>query len=159
MENKIIKYNRDLLKHVGNALSITDKLLSLNLRPLKVLILDDHLLYSESLSKCILEYFPNATFKFIQNGNEALEYVTACLEKKEILDIITTDISHMGMDGIDFANAVRLAETFYERIIPIIFITMHDDEALIKRIDKLPLTKYFSKASSEEEIISFIQTL
>lgn len=156
MENKIIKYKGDLIKHVGNALKITDKLLPVNLRSLKILILDDHLLYSESLSKCILKHFPNATFKFIQNGNEAFEYVTTCLENKEILDLITTDIVHMGMSGIEFANAVRLEEAYYGRIIPILFITMQDDESFIKEAGKLSLTKYFSKAVSEEEIISFI---
>ena len=67
--NKIIKYQNGLVQHVSNSITITSKLLSINLRPLNILVLDDHLIFFKGIShsKCLLKSFPNSIFKNIQN--------------------------------------------------------------------------------------------
>ncbi len=157
--NKIIKYERGLVQHVGNAVNITNKLLSVNLRLLKILYLDDHPIYVKGISNIILKKFPNSIIKNIQDGDKALEYVTNCLENNALLDLIITDISHPGLNGIDFSNAVRAMEIDYDHTIPILFITMHDDKSEVQKIEKIPLAKYLSKCSWEEEINLAIHNL
>ncbi len=91
-----------MIQHVGNAVNVTNKLLSVNLRPINILYLDDHLLFARGISNCILKKFPNAIIKNIQNGDNALEYVIDCLENKKSLNLIITDFNHPGLDGIKF---------------------------------------------------------
>ena len=102
-QSDLIKYERNLIKQVENAISITNKLLSINLRPLNILHLDDHILYQEGISNCILKKFSNVNVKHIQNGDTALEYLINCFKNNEHIDLIITDVNHMGLNGIDFS--------------------------------------------------------
>lgn len=149
--NEIKKFEGGLIKQVNNALGVTNKLLSINLRPLRISHLDDHILYAKGISNCILKKFPNATFKNIQDGDKALEYVINCFENIQLLDLIITDINHPGLNGIDFSKAVREKEKSLKKI-PIIFITMIDTEDIIKDAETIPFIKYLSKCSWCEEI-------
>jgi len=151
-KNNLIKIQGGLRKHTENALNITAKLLSINPRPVKILHLDDHVLYYYGTLNCIVKKFPNANVKHIQNGDEALKYVINCLTQKATIDLIITDIAHSGMNGIDFATAVRANEIGSKHNIPILFITMNNDKSLIDRIEKIPLVKYIGKAAPCEEI-------
>jgi|ERR1017187_9884265 DNA-binding NarL/FixJ family response regulator len=158
-KNNLIKIQGDLIKHTENALNITTKLLSINPSQAKILYLDDHILYYYGTLNCIVKKFPNADVKHIQNGDEALKYVINCLTKKVALDLIITDIAHSGINGIDFANAVRSNEIVSRHKIPILFITMNSDKSLIGRIKKIPLVKFLSKTAPCEEINFAIETL
>lgn len=158
-KNNLIKIPGGLIKHTENALNITTKLLSINPRPVKILHLDDHILYYYATLNCILKKFPNANVKHIQNGDEALKYVINCLTNKVALNLIITDIAHPGMNGIDFAITVRLNEIGSGHTIPILFVTMHDDKSLVERIKKIPLVKYLGKAAPCEEITFAIDNL
>lgn len=158
-KNDIIKYEGGLVQYVGNAVNITSKLLSINLRPLKILYLDDHIVYPGGVSNCILEKYPNAIIKKIQDGNKALEYVINSLNNRESLDLIITDHFHPGLSGIDFAKAVRIKEIDYGQKIPILFITMHGAEYFIRCVGEIPLTKYLSKSAESEEIKLAINNL
>lgn len=157
--NKIIKYQGGLVKQVGNALNITSKLLLINLRQLTILHLDDHILYSKAVTNCIIKRFPNAITKYVQNGDKALKYVLNCLENNKSLDLIITDCVHPGLNGIDFANAVRIKEIEYLRKIPILFITLQNNEPLVRMIKEISLVKFFLKTSPCEEINNAISNL
>ena len=150
--NKIIKYEGGLVQHVGNAVNITSKLLSVNLRALKITHLDDHTLYAKGVSNCILKKFPNAIIKHFQDGDKALEYVTYCLNGNEKLDLIITDMKHPGLNGIDFSKAVRKMALVYKQKIPILFIDVYYDEFWIQKVKELGLSKllYSGGASCEE---------
>jgi len=160
MENKgLIKYQAGLVKHTGNAVNITSKLISIDLRTLNILHLDDQILFAGGILNCILKKFPNVAIKNIQNGDEALKYVSSCIINKKKLDLIITDINHPGLNGVDFANAVRLIEKDFKNKIPIIFITMIDDKSVITKIEKIHLTKHLIKTSPCEEINLAIHNL
>jgi DNA-binding NarL/FixJ family response regulator len=155
--NELIKHKADLVKHVGYTVNITNKLISVDLRILNILHLDDHLLYASGISICIKKKFPNVIIKNIQNGDEALKYVSFCMNNKHTLDLIITDINHPGLNGLDFANAVRLIEKDFINNIPIIFITMVDDQSIVTKFEKIPFTKHLIKTSPCEEINLAIQ--
>jgi len=158
-KNNLVKYEGGLVQYVGNAVNITNKLVSVDLRPLKILYLDDHFIYSGGASKCILEKYPNADIDKIQDGNKALEYVTNSLQNKIVLNLIITDHAHPGLSGLDFAKAVRIKEIEYGQKIPILFITMYSDESFIRKVREIPFTKYLSKCAWGEEIKLAINNL
>ncbi len=154
--NELIKYEARLVKKVGDVIRITNKLVSVNSRAIKILHLDDHSLFSKGFLTCVLRNFPNAVVKNIQDGNIALEYVTWCLENNELIDVIVTDISHPGLDGISFSKAVRAKEMNFDKKIPILFLTMHNNENALQKIKEIPFAKYLTKNSTCEKINSVI---
>jgi len=158
-QNDLIKYEAGLIKRVNDVVNITSKLLLANSGALKILHLDDHLLFSKGISNCIYKTFPSAIIKWIQDGDKALEYVSYCLANKGLLDLIITDINHPGVNGIDFSNAVRGMETNHKQKIPILFMTMMDDISIIQKIEKIPFTIYLQKTDKCEKINSAINNL
>ena len=158
-QDDLIKYEGNLINQVSNAISITNKLLSINLRPLNILHLYDHILYHEGILKCILKQFPNVNVKHIQNGDTAIEYVINCFKNKEHIDLIITDVNHMGLNGIDFSFAVRDNEKNRAKKIPILFITLMDDKSKQDKVKHLPSVIYLIKTVRCEEITLEIEKL
>lgn len=84
------------------------------------------------------------------NGFELLEK----LIKKEY-DIILLDISMPVMDGLDTLKKIRDEDIQT----PVVILTMHTEESIIRRSYELGARAYISKASDEEELskaINFI---
>ena len=159
-ENKIVKYEGGVIKRISNQIGVTNKLLAINLRQLNILHLDDHILYAKGVTKnCTNKKFPNAITEYAQNGDKAFEYVINCLENKDPLDLIITDFAHPGLNGIDFANAVRIKEIDYSKKIPILFLTLRDQKSLVQRIEEIPFVKFLSKTSPCEKINFAIESL
>ena len=145
--NEIIKHSTgSLIKAIENGLAITNKLLVPNLKPLTIVHLDDHLIFAKGVGNCILKKYPNAKIKNIQNGNDALAYVLQRLYKKEKIDLIITDLTHPGLDGISFSKMLREKESSSEIKIPLLFITFHSDKSVIQAIESIPSAKYLSKS-------------
>lgn len=151
-ETKIVKYQSRGLQKVNNAISITNKLLSINVNPINIFWLEDHKIFIDSLSICIHKKFPNALIKHFKDGDEALEYLINCNKKSASIDLIITDHNHPGMKGIDFVRVVRQLEIGNKYKIPILFITMIDDSGFVKQVEDIPLTKHLTKTSSCVEI-------
>lgn len=160
MENNgLVRYHGGLIKHVGNAINITNKLLSVDFRKLEIMHLDDHDIVIKGVSNCILKKFPNANTKHIHNGDVALKYVSNCLRNNIRLDLIITDIRHPGLDGIPFAKAVRSEERSYSREIPILFIDIYSDETWIRKVEEVTNAKMIQSHGSCEEINITIKSL
>lgn len=158
-KNWLITYKTILVKYMEDAVSIINKLLSVDLRKINILHLDDHLLYSNGVTNCILKKFPNAIFKCIQNGDQALEYVSNCIDNNKPIDLIITDFNHPGLNGLEFAYAVRKTEKISTKRIPILFITLVDNKSLKINIEKIPFSKYLCKIAYCTEINSAIENL
>ena len=158
-EGKIIKYENRGLQKVNTAISITNKLLFVNLEPINIFWLEDHKIFFDGASQCILKKFPNAIFNNIQNGDEALQYLINYNYKSILIDLIITDHNHPGKKGIDFAKAIRQLEIDKINKIPILFITMVDDRNFVKDIEDIHLAKHLTKTTSCEEIIFTINNI
>ncbi|MEO9210235.1 MAG: response regulator [Ginsengibacter sp.] len=162
MENNgLIKYQGDLIKHVGNAISVTNKLISLDLRILKIMHLDDHKIFLDGILNCISKRFPNSVIELFQNSKKALDYVSNCLENNEKLDLIITGINlrQPELDGIDFTKAVRKKELEYDRKIPILGLDLYDDEIFIQKFLNAGIDRYLTSDTSCEEINYTINTM
>ena len=131
----------------------------INVQPLQILHLDDHRIFADGLVNAVRKWFPNAVFKNIQNGDEALAYVKSILVLNKKLDLIVTDINHPGLHGIEFATEVRIIEKAFGRRTPILFITMVDDDYTREKAENIPLVKYVTKTTSPEDISLAINEL
>lgn len=143
-----------MVKHVGNAIAITNKLLSIDPRSVKIIHLDDHKIILDSILICIRKRFPNAIIKCFQNSHTALDYVRNCFQISEKLDLIITGINlkQPELNGIDFCKAVRKEEIEYSRQIPILGIDMYDDKIIIQKILDVGLARYLPMTTSCEGI-------
>ena len=131
----------------------------INVQPLQILHLDDHKIFADGLVNAVRKWFPNAVFKNILNGDEALAYVKTILVLNKRLDLIVTDINHPGLHGIEFATEVRIIEKAFGRRTPILFITMVDDDYTREKAENIPLVKYVTKTTSPEDISLAINEL
>ena len=131
----------------------------INAKPLQILHLDDHIIFADGLVNAVRKWFPNAVFKNIQNGDEALAYVKSILVLNKKLDLIVTDINHPGLHGIEFATEVRIIEKAFGRRTPILFITMVDDDYTREKTENIPLVKYLTKTTSPEDVCLAINEL
>lgn len=85
--NEVIKYEGGLLKRVGNAISISNKLLAADKKPITILIANDHMLFRNGLKKALLEASPN-----IKVIAEAGSFVEIFSQLKNVRpDILITD--------------------------------------------------------------------
>lgn len=151
-ETRIIQYESRGLQKVKNAISITNKLLSINAKPINIFWLEDHKIFIDGLSICIHKKFPHALIKHFKDGDEALEYLINYNKKSAPIDLIITDHNHPGIKGLDFIKVIRQLETANKIKIPILFITMIDDSDFVKQVEEVLLTKHLTKTTSCEEI-------
>lgn len=153
-ENKIVKYEGGLIKRISNQIGVTNKLLSVNLRQVNILHLDDYKIILDSISNCIREKFPNADIRCFQNSQIALDYVRNCFQNIEKLDLIITGLNlrQPELDGIDFSKTVRKEEVVYKRNIPILGIDVYDDKILIQKFLEVGLARYLTLTTSREQI-------
>lgn len=158
-ESEIIKYENRALQKINNAISITTKLLSTNLKPINIFWLEDHKLYFDGASICILKKFPNATFIHFIDGDEALHSISKLIVQNTIIDIIITDLRHPGIDGVKFLKKVRSVEVSKIKKIPILLLSMMYSDDFDEKIDEVPNSKYLPKSTSGEEIVLTISNL
>ena len=89
-----------------------------------IVILDDHILYRTSLSLLLNENFTSISINQFSESNSALEYFLQSNTAKQPIDLIITDQIHPGPDGFAFASACRLIEKKYDRVSPILLLSM-----------------------------------
>ena len=114
---------------------------------MKILLVDDHTILLDGV-------------KSLLSGEEDLQVVgqagsaEAALEflKKQDVDLIITDYSMPGMDGLSLLNTVK-------RIAPstkIILLSMHDEVHLVKEILKAGVNGYVLKKDTHKELLNAI---
>lgn len=125
---------------------------------LHIIHLDDHSLFRDGMKMTIDVYYPDADFKNFIGSQPALNYLEECHDNKKQIDFIITDYNHLGDNGLVFAEKVRLLEKKYSVRTPILLFTMviKNTEFQMALEDKI-IDKYFSKASTQEQIINFIK--
>jgi len=159
--NKLIKYDGGQLQKVGNAITVTNKLLGLNTKKYKVIHVDDHNVVLRGVKHLIEENLPNVHVDSFQYTSDALEYIQDCLKLNRELDLILTDMSMPKMNGYEFALEAKSATIKHNKKIPILLITIHSDEysPIKEGLLKGVFDKYFGIGSDPSELISTIKGL
>jgi DNA-binding NarL/FixJ family response regulator len=116
----------------------------------KILIVDDHKVFSESL-KMVLE---NHGFevKNINNAEIALKYL-----KSEAYDIVITDVEMPEINGFDFIKKIKTIESDLPKIPKYIILTSYSKIKVFKQFYNLGVNAYLSKNVSQLELLNVIK--
>jgi len=111
-----------------------------------VLIADDHAVVAQGLSALLKE-----TFHIVGVVHDGRALIEAFQEQRP--DVILTDISMPGLNGIDAIRKILEQQPEAK----IVIVTMHDDSHLAAQAFRLGVSGYVLKTSPKEELIKAIQ--
>lgn len=115
---------------------------------IKVLIADDHAIVRAGL-RTLIESDPNLELVGEASGG----YETIELIDKSKPDILVLDISMPDIDGIAVAKMLKSMN----KDVRILFLTIHEDKALLREAFKSGASGYILKNAAEKELISAIK--
>jgi DNA-binding NarL/FixJ family response regulator len=116
----------------------------------KILIVDDHKVFSESL-KMVLESH-DFDVKNINNAEVALKYL-----KSEAYDIVITDVEMPEINGFDFIKKIKIIENELPKIPKYIILTSYSKIKVFKQFYNLGVNAYLSKNVSQLELLNVIK--
>jgi DNA-binding NarL/FixJ family response regulator len=114
---------------------------------MKILLVDDHTILLDGVKSLLSQEEDLQVVGQASSAEAALEFL-----KKQDVDLIITDYSMPGMDGLSLLNTVK-------RIAPstkIILLSMHDEVHLVKEILKAGVNGYVLKKDTHKELLSAI---
>jgi len=115
----------------------------------KVIIIDDHKLFTNGLSS-ILESIGLRVMSTFKNGKEAVLY----LQNNEI-DIVFSDINMPKMDGLKLCKRLKRDKVKAK----IIMLSMYEDLNIIKEAFDCGASAYLSKNTEKKEIIKAVEKI
>lgn len=114
---------------------------------MKILLVDDHTILLDGVKSLFSQEDDLVVVGQAASAEEALEFL-----KKNEVDLIITDYSMPGMDGLSLLNTVK-------RVAPttkIIILSMHDEVHLVKEILKAGVNGYVLKNDTHKELLNAI---
>ncbi len=117
----------------------------MNNKEINVLIADDHLMIRSGI-KLMLEQQKQFT-PVISEASTGLEVLDVL--KTTVIDVIFLDLTMPEMDGLSVLNKLKASDIH----IPVIVLTMHKDETIVKQALDLGALGYLLKNSGVEELV------
>lgn len=118
---------------------------------MKILVIEDSMLYKKVIVKYLKEYLPEADYFVCSDGLEGYE---TCLKVKP--DFITLDLLMPNMDGIEFLKRIK-----EEEIQTNVFVVSADVQQMVRdEVFELGAIRFFNKPFSSEkaqEIVEIMQ--
>ncbi len=122
----------------------------MSLRPLNVLLIDDHAVVREGLQS-ILE----ATGEIVCTQRQSAEEAIALIASSAPLDVVLLDISLSGMSGLDaLADMHKLRPN-----LPVVLVSMLPEEQYARRALRLGAAGYLCKNTVSTEVLRAVQTV
>jgi DNA-binding NarL/FixJ family response regulator len=118
--------------------------------PVRVLIVDDHTLIRQSVTKAIATEEGIEVVGQAHDGPSALAAVTE-LEP----DLVVLDIAMPGADGLAVAERLRLDHPD----VRVLFLSMHDDDGSLQRALALGAAGFVSKSASIEQLLEALRAI
>jgi DNA-binding NarL/FixJ family response regulator len=121
------------------------------MRPeISIIIADDHPIFRAGLKQAIQE---NRSFKVVGEAADGEAALNSVLERQP--DIVVLDVNMPKMTGFQVAEELkkRQIET------SVVFLTMHDDEAMFDKAMSLDVKGYVLKDSAPVEIINCLEAV
>jgi len=115
---------------------------------IRVLLADDHAIVRAGLARIVEESGDIEVVAEASDGREALRLV---LESP--VDVAVIDISMPGLDGLEVA--AQLLATYPD--LPIIILTMHEEEQYVVRAVEVGVMGYVTKRSAPEQLVAAIR--
>lgn len=115
---------------------------------MKILLVDDHTILLDGVKSLLSKEDDLTVVGQAGSAESALEFL-----KKNEVDLIITDYSLPGMDGLSLVNTIK-------RIAPntkVIVLSMHDEVHLVKEILKAGVNGYVLKNDTHKELLNAIR--
>ncbi len=116
----------------------------------KVVVADDHTLVRQSLVKLVNSEDGFHVVADVERGEPIIDLV-----RHHDADLVLLDVNMPDIDGIQVATKLR--KEFPN--VKILFLTMHDDDATIRRAVSLGADGYVSKSASTEELLQALEAV
>lgn len=113
------------------------------MKPIHLLIADDHQVVAEGLAKCLSLYPTFEQISHVANGIKALEYI-----EQQTPDIILVDINMPEMGGLRLLKALKAQKSTIKPII----LSMHSSPEYVHKCTALGAKGYITKDVSSDEI-------
>lgn len=117
---------------------------------IKILIVDDHLMFLEGLRSLLLTENQIEIIGVASNGNEALHI----LENQDA-DVLITDISMPELDGFELIASLNKK---YPNVSTLV-LSMHTEARIISKLIKLNVNGYLLKNAEKDELLKAISSL
>jgi DNA-binding NarL/FixJ family response regulator len=114
---------------------------------MKILLVDDHTILLDGVKSLLSQEEDLQVVGQASSAEAALEFL-----KKQDVDLIITDYSMPGMDGLSLLNAVKRITSTTR----IIMLSMHDEVHLVKEILKAGVNGYVLKKDTHKELLNAI---
>jgi DNA-binding NarL/FixJ family response regulator len=116
--------------------------------PLRILVVDDHVVFRQGLKQLLAEKLPDASFGEAGNAQEALDQLD-----NATWDVLLLDLSMPGRGGLD---VLEQAKNIQPRT-KILVLTMHPADQYAVRVLKAGASGYLTKESVTEEVVAAIK--
>ena len=116
----------------------------------RIILADDHQLVTDGLRLLLSEDQRWQVVGEARDGTQLLALLSA-----QPYDLIITDLSMPGMRGIDLIQALK---DRYPQI-PVLVLTMHDDEEIVRAILLAEAEGYLLKNSGKQEVLAAVADL
>lgn len=120
------------------------------MKPLSILLVDDHLLFRKGLAAAINGVRAEWIFTEASNGFEALD-----LASTNIYDIALVDVQMPVMGGIELTRELR---SLYSKL-PVVILTQFDEQSLILHFLQMGVNGFLCKNSDPEEVVQAIDVI
>lgn len=119
--------------------------------PTRIIIADDHALLRESIVRLLEGAGDLVVVAQASTGEQAVELV-----RLHEPDLVLLDVSMPGdMDGIEAATAIK-AERVHIRVA---MLTMHDDDATLRRASEAAVDGYVAKTATSDEVVAAVRAV
>jgi len=115
---------------------------------IKVLLADDHGIVRAGLRRIVEDSADMEVVAEAADGKEAIRQA-----RKQALDVVVVDISMPGMDGLEVISQLRA----YIPQLPVIVLTMHEEEQYVVRAIEAGAMGYITKRSAPEQLVEAIR--
>ena len=120
------------------------------IQPKSLLLVDDHPIVRRGVKQILSDAYPEMEFGEADNAEEAIAAVSG-----RDWDIVLLDISMPGRGGLDVLNELRKTSPR----LPIIVLSMHEEEQWVIRMLRAGAKGYVSKQTAPGAIIQAVETV
>ena len=117
---------------------------------IRILLADDHRIVRAGLRRLIEESGSMEVIAEAADGRDAIQ-----LARKKKPDVAVIDISMPGLDGLEVVSQLR----HYSPNLPILILTMYEEEQYVIRAFEAGAMGYITKRSAPEQLVKAIQKL
>jgi two-component system invasion response regulator UvrY len=115
---------------------------------IRVLLADDHIIVRGGLRRILEESGDMEVVAEAADGREAIEQVHQIMP-----DVAVVDISMPGLDGLEVISQLR---HYYPKL-PILVLTMHEEEQYVVRSIAAGASGYITKRSAPEQLVKAVR--